>query len=263
MVGHRMTRPYVLVSNDDGYASPGIRALRLALLQVADVVVCAPSSEQSAMSHSISLNRPLRLWEPEPGIFTVDGTPADCVYVALHAGDRVIKRRPDLIVSGLNHGLNLGNDVFYSGTVAAAREGALRGISAIAASATLTTDLEAACKVVAQLAARLLELDTPDTALLNVNFPPGEAWALSATQLGNRTYQDGVHFRSDPRGLEYLWIGSGGVRHTGGQGSDTEAFDKGVVGVTPLSLQLWAEHHHDLALQVIAGFGLDNSGESG
>jgi 5'-nucleotidase len=253
-----MERPYVLISNDDGFASPGIRALRHALMQVADVVICAPSSEQSAMSHSISLNRPLRLWEPEPGIFTVDGTPADCVYVALHAGDRVVKRRPNLVVSGLNHGLNLGNDVFYSGTVAAAREGALRGISALAASATLTTDLGAACAVVAKLALRMIQAETEETVLLNVNFPTGQEWPLRATQLGNRTYQDGVHFRSDPRGGEYLWIGSGGVRHTGGLGSDTEAFDAGVVGVTPLSLQLWAARHQELAEQMIEGLDVSS-----
>jgi 5'-nucleotidase len=248
-----MQRPHILVSNDDGYNSLGIRTLRDALSSIADVVICAPSSEQSAMSHSISLNRPLRLWEPEPGVFTVDWTPADCVYVALHAGERVVKRRPDLVVSGMNHGLNLGNDVFYSGTVAAAREGALRGVSAIAASASLQTDLRSACEIVTRIAAQLLNTDTEETVLLNVNFPPGSAWDVRATQLGNRTYQDGVHFRSDPRGGEYLWIGSGGVRHSGGSGSDTDAYDRGVVGVTPLSLQLWAEHHQELAEHVVSG----------
>lgn len=246
-----MSRPYVLLSNDDGFASLGIRTLRQALLTVADVVICAPASEQSAMSHSISLNRPLRLWEAEPGIFAVDGTPADCVYVALHAGERVVARRPDLVVSGLNHGLNLGNDVFYSGTVAAAREGALRGVSAVAASASLQTDLRAACNVVARLVGQVIAQDTEETLLLNVNFPPGASWQLEATQLGNRTYQDGVHFRSDPRGGEYLWIGSGGVQHSGSSTSDTAAYDRGVVGVTPLSLQLWAARHQPLTEQIV------------
>jgi 5'-nucleotidase len=249
-----MTRPLILVSNDDGYAAPGLHTLRRALQTFADVVVCAPASEQSATSHSISLNRPLRLWEREPGVFTVDGTPADCVYVALHAADRVLPRTPDLVVSGLNHGLNLGNDVFYSGTVAAAREGALRGVKALATSASLQTDGDAACAVVVNLAQLVLKTRSQETLLLNVNFPPGKAWRVKATELGSRIYQDGVHFRNDPRGGEYLWIGSGGVRHTGSEQSDTAAYDAGDVGVTPLSLQLWASHHQALTNGIVDEF---------
>lgn len=246
-----MTRPLVLLSNDDGYLAPGLRQLRQALQAVAEVVVCAPTTEQSATSHAISLNRPLRLWEPEPGIFTVDGTPADCVYVALHAGTRILPRRPDVVVSGMNHGLNLGNDVFYSGTVAAAREGALRGVHALACSSSLKTNVAAASQVAMRLVQSLLAVKTPETVLLNVNFPPGERWQVVATELGNRVYQDGVHFRSDPRGGEYLWIGSGGVHHSGAIGSDTDAYDSGFVGVTPLSLRLWAEQHQTVAAEVV------------
>jgi len=246
-----MRRPLILLSNDDGYSAPGLRQLRDALLKVADVVVCAPTTEQSATSHSISLNRPLRLWEPEPSIFTVDGTPADCVYVALHAGERVLIRKPDLVVAGLNHGLNLGNDVFYSGTVAAAREGALRGVSAIAASASLQTDGARASRIVSLMAQRLIEKEFEETVLLNINFPPGNDWKIRPTELGNRVYEDGVLFRNDPRGGEYLWIGNGGVRHTGTEHSDTEAYDQGVVGVTPLSLQLWATHQQAFAAQLV------------
>jgi 5'-nucleotidase len=251
-----MTRPLILLANDDGYSVPGIRQLRQSLLTVADVVICAPATEQSATSHSISLNRPLRLVESEPGVFFVDGTPADCVYVALHSGTRVLPRRPDLVVSGMNHGLNLGNDVFYSGTVAAAREGALRGISAVALSSSPEADLEAACRVAVRLVSGLLKAETEETVLLNVNFPPGNQWPVRATQLGNRVYQDGVHFRSDPRGGEYLWIGSGGVLHTGASEADTHAFDQNVVGVTPLSLQLWEARQQPIAERVIADSGL-------
>ena len=250
-----MTRPLILLSNDDGYSAPGLRQLRDALANFSDVIVCAPSTEQSATSHSISLNRPLRLWQPEPGIFTVDGTPADCVYVALHAKDRVLSRKPDLVVAGLNHGLNLGNDVFYSGTVAAAREGALRGVSAIAASASLQTDGVKASAVVARVAQRLIEKHLEETLLLNINFPPGDRWKVRPTELGSRVYQDGVHFRNDPRGGEYLWIGSGGVRHSGTEHSDTDAFDRGVVGVTPLSLQLWATQQQGLAAELVGSLG--------
>ena len=131
-----MDRPLVLLSNDDGHASQGIRAMRAALVEAgADVVVLAPETEQSASSHALTLNRSMRLRAVEPGVFALDGTPADCVYVALHAGTRILPRRPDLVVSGINHGMNLGQDAFYSGTIAAAREGALRGILAVAASA--------------------------------------------------------------------------------------------------------------------------------
>ena len=115
-------RPLVLLSNDDGYRAKGLALLREALLTRFDVVVCAPDTEQSASSHSLSLNRPLRLMEHGPDVFSVDGTPADSIYVALHA-EQVLPRKPDLVLSGMNHGVNLGQDVFYSGTVAAAREG--------------------------------------------------------------------------------------------------------------------------------------------
>src|SRR5690606_8514443 len=134
---------------------------------------------------SISLHRPLRLMPRGPGVFSVDGTPADCVYVALHAGVRVLPRRPDVVVSGLNHGLNLGNDVFYSGTVAAAREGALRGVPALAVSATHHADRGQACALAARLALELVKAQQPGL-LLNVNFPPGRDWPVRATRLGSR-----------------------------------------------------------------------------
>src|SRR5580704_9156641 len=150
-------RPLVLLSNDDGHTSPGIRQMRESLLAAgAEVVVLAPENEQSASSHALSLRRPLRLNAVSPGVFALDGTPADCVYVALHAGTRVLPRRPDLIVSGINHGMNLGQDAFYSGTVAAAREAALRGIPALATSAHPSVDLGAVADLSARAAFELL-----------------------------------------------------------------------------------------------------------
>lgn len=146
----------ILLANDDGFRAEGLQALRGALSSFAEVIVCAPASEQSAKSHSLTLHRPLRLIQHEPGVFSVDGTPADSVYVALHAGDRVVPRRPDLVVSGLNHGVNLGDDVFYSGTVAAAREAALKGLPAIAVSADGRADRASAVKVSTDLARALL-----------------------------------------------------------------------------------------------------------
>jgi 5'-nucleotidase len=232
-------RPLVLLSNDDGYRSPGIRSLRDALATVADVVVCAPETEQSATSHSLTLSRPLRLYPRGESIFSIDGTPADCVYVALHSGTKILPRRPDLVVSGLNHGLNLGTDVFYSGTVAAAREGALRGLPALAVSASRDTDMPAAAAVTRTLASGMLAEAAPGAVLLNVNFPPGRAWPIRRTSLGARVYRDTVEYRHDPRGGEYLWVGGPGAEHRPMEGSDTDAYDAGVVSVTPLLLDLY------------------------
>jgi 5'-nucleotidase len=235
-----MSRPLALLSNDDGYNRGGIRALRDALLPLFDVVVVAPESEQSAASHALSLHRPLRLREAEPGIFAVDGTPADCVYVALHAKGRCLERRPDVVVSGLNHGLNLGQDVFYSGTVAAAREGALRGIPALATSADAKADRHACAKLVAQIAFALATQSGhgPEAPLLNLNFPRHWNGALRLTTLGTRVYEELVDVRVDPRGREYLWLGGPGLSHHAPPGSDTEAYDQGVASLTPLLLDL-------------------------
>jgi len=244
-----MTRPLILLSNDDGYRSAGIGALRTALAELADVVVCAPESEQSASSHSLSLHRPLRLFRHGDGIFSVDGTPADCVYVALYAEGRVLPRRPDVVVSGMNHGVNLGDDVFYSGTVAAAREGALKGIPSLALSAAIDADLAAACRLGARIALSLATETKP--ILLNVNVPPGSEWRVRATRLGSRIYVDEVEFRRDPRGREYLWIGGPGAEHRPVAGSDTEAYDEAVVGVTPLVLDLWGRDAQERAEAVV------------
>jgi 5'-nucleotidase len=239
------TRPLVLLSNDDGHASAGIRAMRAALAAVADVIVLAPENEQSASSHALSLRDSLRLRRVEPGIFALDGTPADCVYVALHAGTRVLPRRPDLVVSGINHGMNLGQDAFYSGTVAAAREGALRGIPAVATSAHHAADLDATAKLCVRIGLQLLEavavpgaLGAGKGVLLNVNIPKGWTGEVRATRIGARIYEELVDFRRDPRGREYLWLGGPGVRHERDPGTDTDAYDDGAVSITPLVLDL-------------------------
>jgi 5'-nucleotidase len=239
-------RPLILLSNDDGFRAQGLNALRAALLSYADVIVCAPESEQSASSHSLSLHRPLRLFEHGDGIFSVDGTPADCVYTAFYAGTRILPRRPDLVLSGLNHGANLGDDVFYSGTVAAAREGALRGVPALALSAGLEADRPAAAAEAARIALALFRAQPTGPLLLNVNIPQGQDWQWRATRLGGRFYTDEVEFRTDPRGREYLWLGGPGVEHRPVAGSDTEAYDAGIIGLTPLVLDLWARDaaHH-------------------
>lgn len=236
-----MERPLILLSNDDGYRAEGVRSLRDALSVWADVVLCAPDTEQSASSHSLSLNRPLRIARHGDGIWSVDGTPADSVYIALHAED-ILPRAPDLVVSGVNHGLNLGLDVFYSGTVAAAREGALQGKTALALSASPKAERASVNRVASELARSLIETQKGLSRLYNVNFPAGADWPLRATRLGRRVYSGGLVKRQDPRGLDYFWIGGSEVRHEESPGSDTEAYDEGVVGVTPLVLDLWSSH---------------------
>lgn len=242
-----MSRPLVLLANDDGFQSRGIRTMRDALAETFDVVICAPETEQSAASHALSLHRPLRLRDHEKGIFSLDGTPADCVYVALCASTRVLPRKPDVVVSGLNHGLNLGQDVFYSGTVAAAREAALRGIPALAASAHIRADWDAACIAARKIAERLVG---GPASLLNLNVPKGWNGKLRGTRLGIRHYEDLVDFRKDPRNREYLWIGGSEVTHRDEEGADTWAFDQGFAPLTALVLDLTSKADAGLATRI-------------
>ncbi|MFO0681834.1 MAG: 5'/3'-nucleotidase SurE [Sandaracinus sp.] len=264
-----MDRPLIVLSNDDGVHAEGIRALHHALSKLADVVVVAPLHEQSANSHSLTLARPLR-HRVIDDFHAVDGTPADCIYVALY-GRRFLSRTPDAVVSGINHGYNLGSDTFYSGTVAAAREGALRGIPSIAFSLGMgrveTTQareggerpsMAALAPIAAALAMRLVEATRGNphqggTPLLNVNFPAGfpSPRGIRATRLGRRRYTDEVEVREDPRGREYLWIGGPNAFHDPAPGSDTEAVDEGWISVTPLALDATSGAHAALA-QIVA-----------
>ena len=257
-------RPLVLLSNDDGVNAAGIRELADALRVVAEVVVCAPEGEQSAQSHALTLTRPLRHRTLGPGVHAVDGSPADCIYVALHHAP-ILARRPDVVVSGMNHGVNLGSDVFYSGTVAAAREGALRGIPAMAFSMETGGDRAAACLIAREMVLRLATARTrsvgPDeiAPLLNVNFPLGLVRGVRATRLGRRIYADEVVVRHDPRGREYFWIGGpAGARHEHVDGSDTEAVDAGYATVTPLMIEATAAGDLGLAA-FVAGPGDDTT----
>ncbi|MEM6787606.1 MAG: 5'/3'-nucleotidase SurE [Myxococcota bacterium] len=252
-------RPLILLSNDDGFDAAGLIALRKALARFADVVVCAPATNQSATSHKLTLTTVLRLRRIDPSTFALDGTPADCIYVALHSREKLLPRWPDLVVSGMNHGPNLGVDVVYSGTVAAAREAAHRGIPAVAVSADVRADRDAAARCGADVVARVWrtwserpgprEADPGGPApLLNVNIPPGAGpWPVRATTTGRRRYDDDVVYREDPRGREYLWIGGFNVRHDAAAGSDTEAWDRGAASVTPLTLDVDESRHRGLA----------------
>ncbi len=252
-----VTRPLILVSNDDGVEAAGLRALRAALARFADVVVVAPAREQSAKSHALSLHHPLRhRIHPADAaagpIHSVDGTPADCVYVGLFR-EGLLPRRPDLCASGINHGPNLGVDVHYSGTVAAAREAALRGIPAIAFSQIggRPEVYRRSADLAATLCERLLSATPPSegtTPLLNVNFPAEAPLGVRTTRMGIRRYDEGVDVRVDPRGGEYVWIGGpGGVTHGELEQSDTGAVDEGFVSVTPLRLDVTHPDHFGLA----------------
>jgi 5'-nucleotidase len=227
----------VLLSNDDGVHSAGLAALAAAF-EGDEVWVVAPDREQSASSHAISLHRPLRLVEVSPRRFAVDGTPTDAVYMGLN---HVLKgARPDVVVSGVNHGPNLANDVLYSGTVAAAMEGALLGVNAIAVSLAGPPPHEFAdaARFAAALARRVAASPPPAPLLLNVNVPPGPVRGYRFVPLGRRTYGNEVVEKTDPRGRKYYWIGGeGGATNEDIPGSDCNvALKERLVSVTPLHL---------------------------
>jgi 5'-nucleotidase len=225
----------VLLSNDDGVHAAGIDALAAAF-SGDEVGIVAPDREQSASSHSISLHRPLRIGEVGPRRFAVDGTPTDAVYMALNL---ILKeQRPDVVVSGVNHGPNLGNDVLYSGTVAAAMEGALLGVHSIAASLASRPphDFRHAAAFAAALARRLVSNPPLATALLNVNVPPGPVKGYRFVRLGRRTYGNEVVEKLDPRGRKYFWIGGEGGFADIPHSDCNTVFEEGLVSVTPLHL---------------------------
>lgn len=244
-------RPVLLLTNDDGVHAAGLRRLREAMLGVGHVVVVAPTHEQSASSHAITIDRPLRHIEHATDVHSIDGTPADCVYLALFE-PRFLPRRPDLVLSGINHGPNLGTSVFYSGTVAGAREAALRGIPAIAFSQEGSSDAPWAAELAAELASRLLAATGPERSalLFNVNFPGERARGVRVTRVGRQIYEENVIPRRDPGGREYFWIGGSVVDDGDAEGTDREAVAAGYVSLTPLALEPTSASHFPLASQV-------------
>jgi 5'-nucleotidase len=243
----------VLLSNDDGVQAAGLHALARAF-EGDEVWVVAPDREQSASSHAISLHRPLRITEVAPRWYAVDGTPTDAVYLALN---HVLRRaRPDVVVSGVNHGSNLGNDVLYSGTVAAAMEGALLGCHALAVSlaAPPPHDFEHAADFAAKLARKLVAARPPAPVLLNANVPAGPIRGYRFTRLGRRNYGNAVVEGRDPRGRSYYWIGGDSPIHEDLPGSDCNAVvDQGLASVTPIHLDLT----HDALLQELRSWTIE------
>lgn len=231
----------VLVTNDDGYMALGLGVLARAAAGLGEVRVVAPDREQSATSHSLTMHFPLRIRRTAAGTIAVDGTPTDCVILALGA---LLEERPDFVLSGVNHGANLGDDVLYSGTVAAAMEATILGIPAVAVSYA-GRDPEAIEAWTPHLSGLLEQIvgrrDFPADALLNINLPaigPEEVAGVRVTSLGRRAYIDSLTKAHDPSGKEYYWIGGGESRWWGGPDSDFRAIQAGYISVTPLHLDL-------------------------
>jgi 5'-nucleotidase len=231
-----MTRPLVLCSNDDGIDAPYLTALADAIEAFADVIVVAPERQRSAASHAITLHKPLRLTESRPGRYALSGTPVDCVYLGML---KLCDRPPAVVVSGINDGYNLGSDVFYSGTVAAAVEGALRGAAGIACSlAPRAKDSERAIRFAAGVVRAALGEPMPLGTVLNVNMPDASSDDYQWTMLGRRLYEDDVAERRDPRGRPYYWVGGGPAGHDNVEGSDCVAVARGWNSITPMHLDL-------------------------
>ncbi len=230
----------ILLTNDDGIHAPALEALQRELSTLGDVTVVVPDRDQSATSHSLTLHRPLRIRQVRPGWYSVDGTPTDCVLISYHG---LLGHHPDLVVSGINHGPNMGEDVFYSGTVAAAIEGAMQGAPAIAASLVTreNSDFVDASRFVRRLAELAVGQGFGDKRVLNVNIP-FRPWAdirgVQLTRLGTRVYSDTLIEKQDPRGRPYYWIGGQDPVWETHEGTDFHAVHGGYISITPLALDL-------------------------
>ncbi len=232
--------PLILVTNDDGIHATGIRALAQGLASLGEVHVVAPDREQSACSHSLTLKNPLRVETIEERFHAVDGTPADCVNLACA---KLLPRRPDLVCAGINRGGNLGDDVFYSGTVGGAREGAFFGIPAIAISLASKTDNDYshAAAFAAEISRAVLDRGLPTATLLNVNVPVGVPRGVMLTVQGRRDHLGEVLEGLDPRRKTYYWIEEGRDRWQSDELADVSAVRSGFISVTPL--QTDTSHH--------------------
>ena len=239
----------ILVSNDDGYMARGIIALADALSEISDVIVMAPDRNHSGASNSLTLHAPIRVRRVAEDRYFVNGTPSDCVHLALSG---YLQDDPDLVVSGVNHGANLGDDVIYSGTVAAAMEGRFLGLPAIAVSLVGQhgTHFDTAARVACDLVKRLQDNPLPGDIILNVNVPDlpfDELSGVEVTRLGFRHRSEPLVKEEDPRGRTIYWIGPAGPGQDAGPGTDFDALERGAVAVTPLKVDLT---RHESLLQL-------------
>jgi 5'-nucleotidase len=236
----------ILISNDDGYQAAGIRALASGLKKLGRVVVVAPQWEQSGTSHSLTLYRPLRVKKISPDVFAVSGTPTDAVMIAVNA---ILKKKPDILVSGINHGPNMGDDITYSGTVAAAMEGTILEIPSIAVSLAAAHQADPltskrftkAANFTAKLVKAVMENGLPKSTLLNVNVPDNPKLNVRnymITHLGKREYRDVITEKIDPRGEPYFWIAGHYIITDKGPETDYGAIQNNRISVTPLDIDL-------------------------
>lgn len=231
----------ILCTNDDGYRAEGLRVLSEAAGTLGEVRIVAPEREQSATSHSLTMHFPVRRHHIDERVQSIDGTPTDCVALAV---GMLLDERPDFVLSGVNHGPNMGEDVLYSGTVAGAMEATILGIPAAAIShvGRDPSQIHAYGPVLRRLFEQILKRDGfPPETLLNVNLPaidPAEVKGVRVTRLGRRVYTDSITRAEDPSGREYFWIGGGGVEWTAEEGTDFHAVHEGYISVTPLHLDL-------------------------
>ena len=231
---------HILLSNDDGYQAPGLQALADALAENHDISVVAPDRDRSGASNSLTLDRPLRAHVSDNGFYYVNGTPTDCVHLAITG---LLDSEPDMVISGINTGANMGDDVLYSGTVAAAMEGRFLGLPAIAVSLTSFEPqyFETAANAVVEMVARLQVEPLKKDSILNVNvpnLPADEIRGIKATRLGNRHKSEGVIKQTDPRGEQLYWVGPPGKAQDAGEGTDFYAVEHDYISITPLQIDL-------------------------
>jgi 5'-nucleotidase len=231
----------ILVTNDDGIHSKGIIILAKALQEIGNILVVAPDSEQSAVAHSLTLHRPLRVEKIKKNFYAVDGTPADCIHVGVNT---ILPQRPRLVVSGINKGGNLGDDIIYSGTVSAAFEGTLLGIPSFAISLVSRSHFkfDVAARFALRVARYIMRRGLPRNTFLNINVPnldEKEIRSYRITQQGRLVHNGvGVVEKLDPRGRKYYWIGGGQMIFDKGRNTDVEAVSKSHISITPLNLDL-------------------------
>ena len=241
MDSHNAKPLRILLSNDDGVHAQGIHALADELRSITEVTIVAPDRNRSGASNSLTLEQPLRVTEIAPKTFSVQGTPTDCVHFALN--ELMKDDLPDLVLSGINHGANLGDDVLYSGTVAAAMEGHFLGVQAIAFSLVGKQHFESAAKVARQLVEQHLVRPIPTNRLLNVNVPDlpfEELGEIEVTRLGARHHAENMIKQKDPRGHDIYWLGPPGKEQDAGIGTDFYAIEHCFVSITPLQVDLTA-----------------------
>ena len=231
---------HLLLSNDDGFQADGLRILARVLSDLAAITIVAPNRNRSAASNSLTLERPLRAAEFQPGWYTVDGTPTDCVHLGITG---LLENEPNMVVSGINAGANMGDDVIYSGTVAAAMEGRFLGLPAVAVSITSFQPeyIEDAAAVTRALVKQIIDKPFPEDVILNVNIPNvprEEMQGFATTRLGNRHKAEPAIMMHDPRGKPIFWVGAAGPEQDAGPGTDFHAINNNYISVTPLHVDL-------------------------